>query len=471
MSVKFMDENFLLTNDTAVKLFHDYAKDMPILDYHCHIIPQEIAENRMFDNISQVWLGGDHYKWRIMRANGVAEEKITGANADDREKFNLWSNTLEKALGNPLFHWSHLELQRYFDYDGVLNSNSADEVWEQCNKKLATPDMRVREIIKNSNVAGLCTTDDPVDDLKWHKAIAEDKSFKTVVLPSWRPDRCVNINLQGFSQYIDTLSQVSGVKIDSISALCAALEKRLDYFHEVGCRISDHGLDDAYYSPIDEKTANDIFTKVRAGGAVSKDETDSYKTYILLFLAKEYCKRGWAMQLHFAAARNTNTQMFKKLGPDTGYDCIGKSVDTTALISFFDALEQQGALPKTIVYSLNPNDEAVLASILGCFQGEGMKNKMQLGVPWWFNDTKSNMEQGLVTLANASLLGNFVGMLTDSRSFLSYPRHEYFRRILCNTLGEWAEKGEIPADIKMLGKIVQDISFNNAKEYFQFPGV
>lgn len=467
-SDKFMDENFLLQSKTARKLYHDYAAEMPIIDYHCHLSPQEIAEDRRFNDITELWLGGDHYKWRIMRANGVPEDKITGDGATNREKFQHWAEALSKAIGNPLYHWTHLELQRYFDYHGVLNADTAEEIWNHCNAVLAKPEMSARQLIKNSNVRVVCTTDDPIDDLKYHKQLAGDPSWDVKVLPSWRPDKVINVEADGFVEYIATLGQVAEVEITDLSSLQAALEKRLDYFHENGCLVSDHGLDKAFGTIISDEEANEIFGKLLAGKEVTKEQAEGYKTTMLLFFGREYAKRDWGMQLHFSAARNANTRQFDVLGPDTGYDSIGKGVDSDTLIRFLDALEKTNELPKTIVYSLNPNDEPMLATVIGCFQGEGHKNKMQLGVPWWFNDTKSNMEQGLVNLANATVLGNFIGMLTDSRSLVSYPRHEYFRRILCNTLGTWAENGEIPADEKMLGAIVQDICFNNVNTYFGF---
>lgn len=467
MPAQFMDKNFLLHTETAKTLFFSHAEKMPIVDYHCHVNPQEIAEDRRFDNIAQVWLGGDHYKWRLMRANGVPEEKITGS-APDREKFQAWAEALERAVGNPLYHWTHLELQRYFDYHGVLNGDTAEEVWNLCNKKLASPGMSVREIIKKSNVAALCTTDDPVDDLRWHEKLAKDSSWSIPVLPSWRPDKAVNIDKPGFGEYIGTLSQVAGVEIRDITTLLNALKARLDYFGEQGCKVSDHGLDKVFCTPCTKEEADSILLAALSGKPVSGEQADKYKTCLLLWLGKEYAERGWGMQLHFAAGRNLNSNMFEKLGPDTGFDAIGKGIDVGALGHFLDALEQEGKLPKTVVYSLNPGDEQAIAATIGSFQGVGMRNKMQLGVPWWFNDTKSGMEQGLINLANATVLGNFIGMLTDSRSFLSYPRHEYFRRILCATLGDWVEKGEIPNDEKLLGGMVEDICFNNVNAYFEF---
>lgn len=465
---KFMDENFLLQTKTARKLYHDYADNMPIIDYHCHLDTQAIAEDKRFSDITELWLGGDHYKWRIIRANGVSEDKITGDGATNREKFQHWAEALEKALGNPLYHWTHLELQRYFGYHGVLNGETAEDVWNLCNAKLAEPGMSARQLIKMSNVAVVCTTDDPVDNLKYHIQLAGDPSWDVQVLPSWRPDKVLNLHHEGFAQYIQTLAEVSGTEISDLDSLEAALIGRLDFFDQHGCLVSDHGPDKAYGTVIRREEADAIFKKALAGETLTQKEIDGYITSLLLFFGREYAKRDWGMQLHFAANRNGSSRMFQQLGPDTGYDSIGESVNTVDLIRFLDALDSTDELPKTIVYSLNPNDEPVLASTIGVFQGPGHKNKLQLGVPWWFNDTKTGMEQGLINLANATVLGNFIGMLTDSRSFVSYPRHEYFRRILCNTLGTWAENGEIPSDEKMLGKMVENICFNNVNEYFGF---
>lgn len=461
----FMDKDFILSNETAKTLFHDYAKAMPIIDYHCHINPKEIAEDRKFDNITQVWLGGDHYKWRMIRSNGVPEDEITGS-APDRVKFQRFAEALPKAIGNPLYHWTHLELQRYFGYNGVLNADTAEEVWNLCNEKLKT--MSVRKIIELSHVETIATTDDPADDLRWHKAIREDKSCKVQVVPAWRPDKIMNIEKPDFASYVKTLSEAAGMEISNMSSVYTALSKRLDFFHSMGCRASDHGLNYVMYRPAKESEVEEIFQNGLQGKALSAEEVDTYKYAILLFLGKEYAKRGWVMQLHYGALRDANTPMYKELGPDTGYDCIGAFGNAKELVKFLDVLNIDSLLPKTILYSLNPNDNAMLETVIGCFQGTEAACKIQHGAPWWFNDTKTGMEAHLKSLANLSILGNFVGMLTDSRSFLSYTRHEYFRRILCNVIGTWVENGEYPCDIPALGKMVQDISYNNAKKYFNF---
>ena len=459
-----INDGFLLKSNTAKRLY-EAAKDMPIIDYHCHIDPREIYENRRFDNITQVWLGGDHYKWRLMRSNGVSEDEITG-DTDDYTKFLRFAEMLPKAIGNPMYHWCHLELKRFFGYDGVLNGDTAREVYDLCNKKLRQDGMTVRAIIEKSNVKMIGTTDDPADDLKWHKLLTEDKSFKTAVCPTFRPDKAVNIDKDGFVDYIKKLSAAAETDIKTVSDVKAALEKRLDYFCSLGCRATDHGLDDVVYEPASEESVNEIFKRALRGERVSQSEADRYKTELMLFLGEKIAEKGIVMQLHYGAQRNTNTVMFNKLGADTGFDCISVKNCGEALTGFLNALNVKGKLPKTIIYSLNPNDNELIDTVLGCFQGTEAQGKIQHGSAWWFGDTKSGMEAQLKSLANLSLLGNFVGMLTDSRSFLSYTRHEYFRRILCNLLGEWVENGEYPDDKITLEAIVKDISYNNAKKYF-----
>ncbi|MBQ3161203.1 MAG: glucuronate isomerase [Oscillospiraceae bacterium] len=464
---KFMDRDFLLSTPAAVTLFHDYAEKQPIIDYHCHINPKEIAEDRKFENITQVWLGGDHYKWRLMRSAGVEEKYITG-NASDREKFQKWAEVLGKAIGNPLLHWSHLELQRYFGYEGVLNGDTAEEVWTLCNKKLAEDNMTVRGLIRQSGVEVICTTDDPVDSLEWHKLIAADTSFETKVYPAWRPDKAMNIEKPDFADYIAKLSEVSGIKIDSFKALKEALAKRMDFFGEMKCCVSDHALEYVYYAPASDDEIEAIFSRKLSGEAISADDVKRYKTMFMLFCGKEYCKRGWVMQLHYGAKRDNNSRMYEKLGPDTGYDCINNYAPSSEAADFINALETDGNLPKTIIYSLNPNDNQAIGTILGCFQNSDAVSKIQHGSAWWFNDHKTGMRDQLISLGNLGYLAGFVGMLTDSRSFLSYTRHEYFRRILCELFGELVENGEFPNDIDTLGEIVSDISYRNAKNYFNF---
>ncbi len=464
---KFMDKDFILSTKTAAKLFHEYAEDVPILDYHCHINPEEIAHDRKFDNITQVWLGGDHYKWRFMRSCGVEEKYITG-DASDHDKFIAWATVLGKAVGNPLYHWSHLELQRYFGYDGILNADTAESVWKLCNKKLKSPKMSVRNIIKQSNVTLICTTDDPVDALNFHDEIREDKTFKVQVLPAWRPDKAMNIEKPAYIDYLSKLSGVSGVKITSFESLIEALKARLDFFAGKGCCVSDHALEYVMYNPATPTEIEEIFKKRLNGTLPSKEEELKFKTEFMLAMGREYCKRNWVMQLHYGCKRDNNTRMFDRLGPDTGYDCINTETSSVGLADFLNALEKENALPKTILYSLNPADNESIGTVLGCFQDSSAVAKIQQGSAWWFNDNKIGMENQIKSLANLGNLSGFVGMLTDSRSFLSYTRHEYFRRILCNVLGEWVENGEFPEDYKTLETIVKDISYNNAVRYFGF---
>jgi len=462
----FMNSDFLLSTKTAAFLYHEFAKGMPIIDYHCHISPREIAEDRRFDNITQVWLGGDHYKWRQMRSNGVEEQYITG-DASDRDKFQMWAKTLTKAIGNPLYHWSHLELQRYFGYQGVLNESTAQEVWDLCNKKLADPSMSARNIMRMSNVEMICTTDDPIDDLHWHDVIRKDETFEIQVLPTWRPDKVLAVNHKDYNSYIKKLSEVSKVNVDSLDSWKEAMVKRLDFFVSMGCRITDHGLLYVPYQPVSDKEADLIFKKALSNQPVSEEEMWQFVTVGMLFLGKEYAKRNMTMQLHFGVTRNNNTRMFELTGADTGFDGIYNRVPMDQLSAYLDALEKEESLPKTILYSLNPNDNAAIDTLIGCFQSSDAVGKIQHGAAWWFNDHKAGMREQMTSLANLGLLGNFVGMLTDSRSFLSYTRHEYFRRILCQMIGECVEAGEYPADTVTLKMLVQDISYYNAKRYFE----
>ncbi|MBQ8742031.1 MAG: glucuronate isomerase [Clostridia bacterium] len=463
--MKFMDKDFLLGNETAKRLYEDFAKDMPIIDYHCHINPREIYEDRKFDNITQIWLGGDHYKWRLIRSNGVTENEITG-DADDYTKFLRFAEALPKAIGNPMYHWTHLELKKYFGYDGILNAKTAPEVWDICNKKLSCDDMTVRQIIERSGVKMIGTTDDPIDDLIWHRKLRDEGKFKTAVLPSFRPDKAVNIEKPGFTDYIAKLSEISEINIESVCDVKSALSARLDYFCELGCRATDHGLDYVVYEEADDSEIETIFKKAMNGEKISQSDADKYKTAILIHLGREYARRGIVMQIHYGAQRNTNFAMFEKLGPDTGYDCISVRDCGYAITSFLNALERDSLLPKTILYSLNPHDNELLDTIIGSFQGPEIAGKIQHGSAWWFSDTKSGMEAQIRSLANLSILGNFIGMLTDSRSFLSYTRHEYFRRILCNIIGTWVENGEYPDDSEALENIVKGICYFNAEKYF-----
>ena len=462
---KFMDKDFLLSSKTAKTLYHKYAAHMPIVDYHCHVSPKEIYENKRFENISQVWLSGDHYKWRVMRSNAVDEYYITGE-ASDREKFQKFAESLPKAIGNPMYHWCHLELKTYFGYEGVLNGETAEKVWNLTKEKLKADNMGVRGLIEQSNVAFIGTTDDPIDSLEWHKKIADEGKMKTKVAPSFRPDKAFNIDKAGWKEYIKALSEVSGVEITDIASLKKALGLRIEHFNAHGCKASDHGLDYIVCAPASECEINAVIAKGLSSEAITADDAAILKTELLKFCASEYVRLGWAMQLHYNCLRNPNSIMFEKLGPDTGFDVIGPNNCCEALVRLLDLLNCEGILPKTILYSLDDGDNTFLDTVLGAFQGTEVAGKLQHGSAWWFNDNKQGMIDQMVSLANLSLLGNFVGMLTDSRSFLSYTRHEYFRRILCELIGNWVENGEYPADIPAVGKIVQDISVNNALKYF-----
>ena len=463
----FMDRDFLLQTDVAKKLFHDYAENMPVLDYHCHINPREIAEDRQFENITQVWLGGDHYKWRFMRSCGVDEYFITGG-ASDKEKFLKWAACLEKAVGNPLYHWSHLELQRYFDIHVPLSSKTAEEIWEACNKKLADPSMSVRNIIKKSGVELICTTDDPVDSLEWHRKIKEDTSFDVTVLPAWRPDKAMNLEKADYTDYLKKLSEVSGVAVSSFADLKKALVNRMDFFAENGCTVSDHALEYVMFESASEEEIEVIFKKALNKEQITRHEEMQFKTAFMTFVSGEYTKRGWVLQLHYGCKRDNNKNMFAKLGPDTGYDCINNYAPSSQTADFLNNLIVNDSLPRTILYSLNPHDNQAIGTILGCFQNSDAVAKIQQGSAWWFNDHKVGMQDQMTSLASLGNLSGFVGMLTDSRSFLSYTRHEYFRRILCNLIGNWVDNGEYPEDYDILGTIVKDISFNNAVRYFKF---
>jgi len=464
---KFLDEEFLLESRTAQILYHEYAQKMSIIDYHCHISPKEIAEDITFENITQMWLYADHYKWRLMRSNGVEEEYVTG-NATDYEKFEKWAECLERAVGNPLYHWSHLELKRYFGYDGALNSDTAKDVWEFCNQKIKDSGMSARSLIKASNVTVIGTTDDPVDDLKWHEKIANDSTFDVSVLPMWRPDRAIGIEKKDYMDYLTLLSKASGISVTSYQTFCQALLKRLDYFDKMGCTGSDHGMLYVPFQDCDAVEIETIFQNKLAGHQINRTEEMQFKTACLLFLGKEYAKRGWVMQIHMGVTRNNNVRMFQNVGPDTGFDGIYSQVPMEEAAAFLNALDEEALLPKTILYSLNPNDNAVIGSLLGCFQDGGIRGKMQQGSAWWFNDHETGMREQMTSLANLGILGNFIGMLTDSRSFLSYTRHEYFRRILCDLIGNFIETGRYPDDMERAGKLVEDICFNNAKSYFNF---
>ena len=459
---QFMDQDFLLGNDTAKTLYHDYAAQLPLVDYHCHIDPREIYENRQFENITQIWLGGDHYKWRIMRSNGVPEEYITG-NAPDRDKFQKFAEALPRCVGNPMYHWCHLELKTYFGYEGVLNGETAQEVWELCNEKLKT--MRARDFIAQSKVAMIGTTDDPCSDLAYHALLANE-DIDAKVCPSFRPDPALNMHKPGFVAYMEKLGKTAGIEIRTVADVKAALCARMDHFAAHGCRASDHGLDYIMYREANEDDINAALSAALAGCTVTKEQTEAYQTALLLFCGREYARRGWVMQLHFSCMRNPNSRRFAELGPDTGFDCIAVTDSCAPLYRLMDAWDKAGQLPRTVLYSLNPADNQWIDTLCGAFQDSSIPGKVQHGSAWWFNDNKVGMQDQLTSLANLGILGNFIGMLTDSRSFLSYTRHEYFRRILCNLIGTWIENGEYPRDIKTAGALVQDICYYNAARYF-----
>lgn len=465
----FMDENFLLGTDTARELFRTAAKDQPIFDYHCHLIPSQIAENKRFANLAEVWLGGDHYKWRQMRTYGIAEKYITG-NAEPYEKFLAWTETVQNLIGNPLYHWTHLELQRYFGIYEPLDKHTAPAIWKKANALLAEDSLSVKGIFDRFKVYAVGTTDDPADTLEYHGAIAKGNApigkTGTKVIPSYRPDKALNVTAPGYAEYITKLSSASGIKIASVDSLIAALENRLDFFVSLGCRASDHGLEYPPFREASESETEATFKKALKGQAITKAEDDAFRARMFIALAKAYAKRDVAMQLHMAAIRNNNPRMFSVLGPDTGYDAAHDHQTSENLAKLLGLMEKDGFLPKTILYTLNPKDYYPLGTLIGCFQGEGVRGKIQLGSAWWFCDHRDGMEEQLRVLGNLGNLPAFIGMLTDSRSFLSYPRHEYFRRILCNMIGDWVENGEFPANMSVLSEIVENVSFGNAKRYF-----
>lgn len=462
--MEFLDDNFLLETPVAQKLYHDFAEKLPIIDYHSHVIPQMIAEDYTFNSITELWLGGDHYKWRLMRNCGIDESLITG-NADDRSKFKAFASIMPLLIGNPMYVWCHLELKRYFGFNDALCESNADAVFDLCNEKLASKEFSVKNIIRRSNVEILCTTDDPVDDLRWHKMIAEDKSFAAKVLPSYRPDKAVNIANDTFIPYLNQLSAVSGINICDITTLSSALVNRLDFFVQNGCFVTDHALTDYTYADCDEKTANKILKKRLKGGKITEAESEAYQTYVIVMLGKEYAKRNLTMQLHYSCLRNPNTTMFKRLGPDTGFDTMNSSTAPIKLARLLDALNRENSLPKTIVYSLDNNDNRLIETIINAFQG-GVRGKIQHGSAWWFNDAKFGMFDHFEALAEDSVLGNFIGMLTDSRSFVSYTRHEYFRRIACAFIARQVATGEYPENYDFLKTIIENVSYYNAKKYF-----
>ena len=460
---QFLDKDFLLETETAKILYHKKKKKMPIFDFHCHLSCKDIFEDRQYSSITQLWLGEDHYKWRLMREMGVEEEYITG-NKSDFEKFQKYAETIQYAIGNPIYHWTHLELRRYFDIYDILSPKTARKIYDEANGKLQS--LTVRTLIEKSNVKKIFTTDDPIDDLIWHKRLAEE-NYKTEVKPTFRPDKSLNIQLPSYAEYMSALGQVTGIKIDGIKSLLQALENRINYFADVGCVCADHALDEVMFLPATEKEADVIVKKALCGKQLNVDEIERYKGFLLTFLGRQYHSRGWVQQYHIGALRNVSTAKFNALGADCGCDTIGDKTFASKLSQILDSLERTNQLPKTILYCLNPRDNEVIATMMNCFQQGGIAGKMQYGSAWWFNDQKDGMCRQMETLMQVGLFSKFVGMLTDSRSFLSYARHEYFRRILCNKLASLIENGEYPCDVEFVGGVVCDICYNNAEKYFK----
>ncbi len=467
MQIKsFLDENFLLENPVAERLYHDFAKSMPIIDYHCHLPPKEIAQDHNCQNLTKIWLDGDHYKWRAMRTFGVHEDYITGKK-DDREKFKQWARTVPFTIRNPLYHWTHLELKNYFGITELLKESTADAIYDQCTVLLKTPEYSTQNILKKMNVEVVCTTDDPVDNLEWHKNLSQQNNG-VKVLPAFRPDKAIFIETDNWMEYIKQLEAAASTSIKSFEDLLEALESRIDFFHENGCRLSDHGLEQVSAVDFSLTNVNKILQKRLEGKSVNFAETAEFHSAMLFHLGVMYAQKGWVMQLHLGALRNNSRRMMRTLGPDTGFDSIGDFSQAKALSTFLNRLDEQDKLPKTILYNLNPGDNEVMATMIGNFNDGSVKGKMQYGSAWWFLDQKDGMTKQLNALSNMGMLSCFIGMLTDSRSFLSYPRHEYFRRLLCNLLGTDVHKGELPNDMELLGKIIQDICYYNAKSYFEF---
>jgi len=469
---KLITDDFLLGNKFAKTLYHQYASHLPIIDYHCHLPPKDIAENRQFENITRIWLEGDHYKWRAMRTLGIQEKFITGS-ASDTEKFNQWAFAVPYTMRNPLYHWTHLELKRYFDVDELLNPETASAIYKKSGEKLATPGYTTQGLLKKMNVEVVGTTDDPIDSLEYHQKIKKNAAITALILPSFRPDKSFSVeDPVTYLDYLKKLSGASGIEIKSFGTLIQALEKRIEFFHQTGCRLSDHGLEQLYF-PVNGNTYDieGLFGKLLNKTPLERNELHYFKFNVLLELCRMYHKKGWTQQFHLGALRSTNARMLQTLGPDTGFDSIGDFPQGVGTSKFLNALDTTNQLTKTILYNLNPGDNELMATMIGNFNDGSMKGKIQFGSAWWFLDQKDGMEKQLNALSNMSLLSCFIGMLTDSRSFLSYPRHEYFRRILCNLIGKDVENGELPNDEKWLGKIVSDICYHNARTYFNFHNI
>ena len=464
---QFLDENFLLKTATAQRLYHEYAKDMPIIDYHCHLPPQQIAEDTQFENLTQVWLYGDHYKWRAMRTNGVHESFCTG-NKTDWEKFQKWAETVPYTLRNPLYHWTHLELKRYFGSNDILNGDTARRIYDECTAKLQTPEYSVRNLLRKMNVSLVCTTDDPVDSLEYHQKIKED-GFEKPILPAFRPDNAMNVgSAEKFNVYLNKLAAVTNIAISSFDDFLYALQNRHDFFASMGCGVSDHGLEEIYAEDFTGSEIDAIFTKIHGGRELNETEQRKFKSAMLIHFAEWDWEKGWVQQFHLGALRNNNSRMLQTLGPDTGWDSIGDFSQGKALAKFLDKLDSNNKLAKTVLYNLNPADNELMATMIGNFNDGSAAGKIQWGSAWWFLDQRDGMTKQINTLSNMGLLSKFIGMLTDSRSFLSFPRHEYFRRILCDLFGDEIENGELPNDVKWVGKVIQDICFNNNRDYFNW---
>lgn len=466
MSKTFIHENFLLENKYAEELYHNYAKHHPIIDYHNHLPPQEIAEDKLFNNLTKVWINGDHYKWRAMRTLGINESFITG-DASDKNKFLQWAKTVPYTMRNPLYHWTHLELARYFDIYELLDEKSAEKIYNETTEKLSSKNFSCQNLLRKANAELVCTTEDPTDTLIHHQKLAES-DFEIKVSTAFRPDKAILISNDSFNDYIDSLAKSANLEINTFSDLCDALKSRINYFHNNGCRLCDHGLNQISFEDFTDSEIAQIFQKKRKGSALTPLEISKFETAILLFLSETYHEFGWVQQFHLGALRNNNARMHKVLGPDTGWDSIGDYPQASKLSAFLNALDTKNKLTKTIIYNLNPADNEVMATMIGNFNDGSVKGKVQFGSGWWFLDQKDGMTKQLNALSNMGLISCFIGMLTDSRSFLSFPRHEYFRRILCNLLGDEIQRGELPNDIPWIGKLVTDISYNNAKEYFNF---